>query len=78
MLKSTTVDRVPILGEVPLLEYLFSNRSIADNDKAMFVFLRPIILRDDDFRDLKFLSQREVAAAQIKGDYPTSEPMIVR
>lgn len=76
--KSTTIDRVPILGEVPWLEYLFSNRSIADNDKAMFVFLRPIILRDDDFHDLKFISGREVAAAQIKGDYPTSEPMLIR
>jgi type II secretory pathway component GspD/PulD (secretin) len=75
---SKTVNAVPFLGEMPILEYLFSSRSDNKEQGTLFVFLRPTILRDDQFADLKYLSEKEVGAAQLKGDYPESEPLLMQ
>jgi general secretion pathway protein D len=75
---SKTVDAVPLLGEVPILGYLFGNRANTDSTTTLFVFIRPIILRDDKFADLKFLSETDVKAAELPGDFPASEPLTVR
>lgn len=75
---SESVSRIPVLGEIPVLEYLFSSRSISESESTLFVFLRPVILRDDQFADLKFYSQRDVQRAEITPDYPASEPMLVK
>ena len=74
---SETISKVPLLGDIPILEYLFSNRSVTSTQSTLFVFMRPIILRDDQFRDLKFLSERELAAAGLPAPYPASEPMLI-
>ncbi len=72
-----TVEAVPILGQIPLLKYLFSRTDQKDSQTTLFVFLRPVILRDDLFEDLKYLSQRQTELAGIPGDYPASEPLII-
>jgi type II secretory pathway component GspD/PulD (secretin) len=65
----------PFVDKVPLLRYLGGNESRNQNSSSMFVFIRPIILRDDKFRDLKYLSGNEVHRAGECPDYPTSEPV---
>lgn len=70
-----TKDSVPLLGDIPVLEYLFSHNIIQNRETTLFVFIRPVILRDDQFEDLKFISERETRTAEIKGDFPESEPM---
>jgi general secretion pathway protein D len=75
---SKTVNAVPFLGQIPILEYLFSSRADTNEQSTLFVFLRPTILRDDQFADLKYLSEKDVSAAQIKGDYPESEPLLMQ
>jgi hypothetical protein len=37
-----------------------------------------VILRDDKFADLKFLSETEVKTAEMAPDFPVSEPLTVR
>jgi type II secretory pathway component GspD/PulD (secretin) len=69
---------VPFLGDIPVLEYLFSNRTTTDQNTTLFVFIRPVILRDDKFEDLKFLSAEDVRQAGIPADFPTSEPLMMR
>ena len=71
-------DSVPILGSLPILEYLFSSRQNADENSTLFVFIRPVILRDDKFEDLKFLSAEDVRQAGVPADFPTSEPLMMR
>jgi general secretion pathway protein D len=71
------VDRIPILGEIPVLEYLFSSRSESQAESSLFLFIRPVVLRDDQFEDLKYLSQRDLAAAELPGDYPVSQPLFM-
>jgi general secretion pathway protein D len=73
-----TVDSIPVLGEIPVLKYLFSNRGNMDSTTTLFVFIRPVILRDDKFADLKFLSETDVKAAELPGDFPASEPLTIR
>lgn len=73
-----TITRVPFLGDIPLVEYLFSSRTRNQAESTLFVFIRPVILRDDRFRDLKFLSERDLFTAEMPSNYPKSEPMLVR
>ncbi len=73
-----TVNRVPILGNIPVVEHLFSNRDTTDRKTTLFVFIRAVILRDDKFRDLKLLSSDAVARAGINDAFPTAEPTLIR
>lgn len=82
---SESISRVPILGELPLLEYLFSSRTVSESQSTLFVFLRPVILRQDQFADLKQYTLADLAAAEIAPAetqgvefYPESEPMLLR
>ncbi|MFB3891196.1 MAG: type II secretion system protein GspD [Phycisphaerae bacterium] len=71
-------NKVPILGDIPVLGYLFGVESDKDTRSTLFVFIRPVILRDDQFEDLKYLSDRDLAAAQLPPNFPASEMMVVR
>lgn len=41
-----TIDKVPLLGDIPLLGYLFQTTSTVTQKTNLMVFLRPQILRD--------------------------------
>lgn len=75
--RSRSASRIPLLGELPILEYLFGSHSRSENESTLFIFIRPIILRDDDFEDLKYLSERDLAEAGLKGNFPRSEPIVM-
>lgn len=73
-----SVNAIPILGEIPFLRYLVSQRNMNEQTITLFVFLRPIILRDDQFEDLKFLSERDLKAAEVPAGMPHSDPLPIR
>jgi general secretion pathway protein D len=73
-----TFDSVPFINQVPIVKYLFGAQSKTTTDRTLFVFIRPVILRDDKFADLKYLSDRAVGAAELRGDLPASEPIPLR
>ena len=75
---SQTQSGIPLLRLIPVLKYLFSNNARTDETTTLFVFIRPVILRDDQFRDLKYYSGRDAAAAKLDADLPQSEPLLVR
>jgi len=72
---TTTVNTIPILGQIPLLKYLFGTRSKNTEDTTLFVFIRPVILRDDQFEDLRYMSSIQMQAAGLPGDFPSSYPV---
>ena len=43
-----TVDKVPFLGDLPLLGFLFQNNHTKIVKKNLMVFLRPVIMRDPE------------------------------
>jgi general secretion pathway protein D len=75
---SHMVDSIPFLGRIPVIGWFFSNRTDTDSTTTLFVFIRPVILRDDKFADLKFVSETDVKAAELPGDFPSSEPLMIR
>ena len=64
-------------GSLPLIEYLFSNRTENESSTTLFAFIRPLILRDDAFADLKYLSERDRVRADLPDVWPSSDPLLV-
>ncbi len=68
---------IPWTEHIPILREL---TSLTTDDKAttsFFLFIRPTILRDSRFRDLRYLSDIDVQDAQIAGDDPESGPILI-
>ncbi len=73
-----TVQSIPILDQIPILKEILGNHSRTNANTTLFVFIKPTILRDDRFRDLKYISDRAVGKAGVHGNYPVSEPIPIR
>lgn len=69
---------VPWLEHIPVLRELSSLRSEQDDTTSFFLFIRPNILRDGTFRDLKHFSRRSLRGTGAKGDYPESRPIMMK
>ena len=75
---SRTRSGVPWLENVPIIREL-SSRSTEDlSTMSFFLFIRPIILIDNQFSDLKYVSSRSAHKANIRGNYPRSRPRLMR
>jgi general secretion pathway protein D len=75
---STSQNGIPWVEMVPILKDLTSLQTKSFTQTTLFVFLRPVILKDDKFRDLKYLSDRDINCAQEAPNYPQSCPLLVR
>lgn len=64
-----TKNKVPVLGDIPLLGNIFKSNSKLSNNQTLFVFIRPMILRDETFADLKELSSRELTPAGLPWEH---------
>ena len=73
-----SVSKVPFLGDIPGLGKLFQSTSRSSNQSTLFVMIKPVILRDDLFRDLKYLSSESMAEAGVDEDFPLPEPVSMR
>jgi len=74
---SGSVTKVPFFGDIPILKYAFSLQSDTQKESTLFVFIRPVILRDDKFEDLKYLSDRDLDLAKLPSNAPKSEPLLM-
>lgn len=61
---SKTITKIPILGDIPLLGELFRSTTITERKTNVYMFLRPVILRDPEFNDLRAMSIKELQDAQ--------------
>ena len=72
--ETDSVTEVPLLGRIPVLGALFQSSDRVRTKSRVFAFIRPTILRDDRFADLKLISQTELERAELLNrDYPGSE-----
>lgn len=62
----------------PLIREITQNRTNKTAQSTRFIFLRPIILRDDKFRDLKHFSECDLVRATEPTDLPASKPILIR
>lgn len=75
---SKAVNKIPGLGDIPILGILGRSESISANSSTFYVFVRPTILRSSAFEDLKLLSQAQRQEAGLPPDLPQSEPQYIR
>ena len=75
---SKAVNKIPGLGDIPILGILGRSESISANSSTFYVFVRPTILRSSAFEDLKLLSQAQQEMAGLPPDLPQSEPQYMR
>lgn len=72
-----TFSGVPWTEHIPVLRELTSLKTEQGATTSFFLFIRPKILRDSRFRDLRYLSENDVKDAQMTGDYPESHPIVI-
>ena len=75
---SEIVTKVPLLGDIPLLGALFRQTNRQQTESTLFVFLRPKILVDEDFGDLRGISEAPLRAAGLPGNEPVDAPDLIR
>jgi general secretion pathway protein D len=77
--EADAVTEVPLLGRIPGLGVLFQSSDRARTKSRIFAFIRPTILRDDQFADLKVISRVERDAAALgEPEYPPGEYLWMR
>ncbi|MHC4396887.1 MAG: secretin N-terminal domain-containing protein [Planctomycetota bacterium] len=67
--ESENIDKVPILGDIPILEWAFKNTRIEKQYKTTYLFITPHIMENEDFSDLKRVSDnalKEIEANKSK------------
>ncbi len=74
---NNTFTGVPWLEKIPVVRELTSLTTDNQSTTSFFLFIRPRILRDSRFRDLRYLSDIETQDAQLSADYPESHPILI-
>ena len=54
--RTISVEKVPLLGDLPLIGFLFQTRIVTHNKQNIYLFVTPRILRDENFQDFKKFS----------------------
>jgi general secretion pathway protein D len=72
-----TFNGVPWTQHIPIIRQLTSLTTDTQTTTSFFLFIRPKILRDSRFRDLRYLSDVDAQKADIPGDYPQSSPILI-
>ena len=73
--QDSAVNSVPLLGDIPLVGELFKNRSSNSTKETMYIFIRPVILRDPSFGDLIYLSEKDICEAKLHQDDCPTNPL---
>jgi len=68
-------SRVPLVGRLPLIGWLFGTSSKSNTRDRLYVFIRASVLRDPLFEDLKQMSSRDLASANVDDGVPSLEPI---
>ncbi|UCE04594.1 MAG: hypothetical protein JSW07_13310 [bacterium] len=56
--ETISVDKVPLLGDIPLIGLLFRNTIIRKQHITTYLFITTIIMKNEDFNDLKEVSKK--------------------
>lgn len=76
--ESKSYRGLPFLEHIPVVRTLTGTTSNSWDETSLFVFLRPVILRDDKFKDLKYISDQQVQEACLRGEFPHSKSQSIR
>ena len=69
-----SVSKVPFLGDIPIIGELFRSTSRQTSQSTIYVFIRPVSMRDANFGDLRLITQGPMADSGIADDPPGLTP----
>ena len=74
---SKSVSKIPLLGDIPLIGELFKSQRTVQRQTNLYIFVRPRVLRDANFNDMRELSREALQDAK-KGmlDVPANREFI--
>ena len=75
--EAETFTGVPWTEKIPVIRELTSLTTKQETTTSFFLFIRPKILRDSRFRDLRYLSDIDTQDANLSADYPESHPILI-
>lgn len=75
--KTSTKNRVPLLGELPLIGALFGSTDNQDRKTTLYIFITPRIFRDDAFADSRLNTKGRQSSVKIPETLPTLMPSII-
>ena len=73
----TSVVKVPILGDIPIVKWLFRDTSKKHQSTRLYIFITPRIMRDVNFGDTTLLSRGPGRDAEIDLGMPELKPVMV-
>lgn len=68
---SQSLDKVPVMGDLPVLGNLFRSENRSRNKTNLMVFLRPIVVRDNATSDALMIDRYEAIRALQQATQPT-------
>ena len=68
--KSENVDKVPLIGDIPIIGLAFKNTSARKQYTTTYLFITPVIMKSIDFADLKDVSRKAVEETKPDGNSP--------
>ncbi|MCA9243707.1 MAG: hypothetical protein KDA32_07140 [Phycisphaerales bacterium] len=67
---ANSTSQVPLVGDVPGVGWLFGARTNSSSRARLYAFIRPTILRDQHFADLKHVSRGDLQEAEVGNGLP--------
>ena len=67
-------SRIPWIGSIPVLGWLFSSRNNEESNSRFYIFIRADVLRNSAFRDLRRLSAVRAGEMSIDSKWPLVKP----
>jgi len=68
--KSENTDKVPLIGDIPIIGLAFKNTSVKKQYTTTYLFITPVIMKSTDFSDLKEASRKAVEETKPDGNSP--------
>ncbi|MEO1618554.1 MAG: secretin N-terminal domain-containing protein, partial [Planctomycetota bacterium] len=74
---SSQIDTIPWLERIPVIRDLAKLQQDSWQQTSLFVFLKPTILREDRFKDLRYLSDVDLRRSGEATNFPQNAPLII-
>jgi len=72
-----SASRVPLIGSIPIIGEAFKNRSRSDSSSRFYVFVRPVIVRSDNFDALRRSAEPLLQTLGLTPDLPDVRPVFL-
>lgn len=72
-----TENKIPVLGDIPLIGALFKNYNKTERHATIYVFITPKVMRDALGEDLRLATRGPMAEMEIDPDVPAMEPSVI-